>query len=107
MGWAMVLIPAVLTLAGLPLFVVLLATVALVMLFFLDVPATAVHQVMFSSLDKYALIAVPFFVFAGDLLGRGGVSSRLVRWVQSMIGRVRGSLPFTSLGTAVVFSSIS
>jgi C4-dicarboxylate transporter DctM subunit len=107
MGWAMVLIPVALTLAGLPLFVVLLATVILVMIFFVNVPLTAVHQVIFSSLDKYALIAVPFFVFAGDLLGRGGVSSRLVRWVQSIIGRVRGSLPFTSLGTAVVFSSIS
>jgi C4-dicarboxylate transporter DctM subunit len=78
-----------------------------VLAFFGDVPATALHQVMFSSIDKYALLAVPFFIFAGDLMGRGGVSSRLVRWVTSMIGGVRGSLPFTALGTATVFSAIS
>jgi C4-dicarboxylate transporter, DctM subunit len=107
MGWVMALLPVALLAAGFPFFLVLLATVALVLVFFAGVPTTVAHQVMFSSLDKYALLAVPFFIFAGDLLGRGGVSARLVRWVQSIIGRVRGSLPFTSLGSAVVFSAIS
>ena len=107
MGWVLTLVPVLLLIAGFPFFLVLLATVTLALLFFTDVPATAAHQVMFGSLDKYALLAVPFFIFAGDLLGRGGVSGRLVRWVQAIIGRVRGSLPFTSLGTAVVFSAIS
>jgi len=107
MGWVMALLPVVLLVAGFPFFLVLLATVAVALAFFAEVPATAAHQVMFASLDKYALLAVPFFIFAGDLLGRGGVSIRLVRFVQAVIGRVRGSLPFTSLGTAVVFSAIS
>lgn len=107
MGWVMGLLPAALMLAGFPLFVVLLVTVAVALAFFVGLPATAVPQMMFSSLDKYALLAVPFFIFAGDLLGRGGVSSRLVRWIQSIIGRVRGSLAYTSLGTACVFSAIS
>ena len=107
MGWVMALLPVALLAAGFPFFLVLLATVAVALLFFAGVPATAAHQVMFGALDKYALLAVPFFIFAGDLLARGGVSVRLVRWVQSSIGRVRGSLPFTSLGTAVVFSAIS
>ena len=107
MGWVMALLPLCLLLAGFPFFLILLATAATVLLVFAGVPATAVHQVMFGSLDKYALLAVPFFIFAGDLLGRGGVSKRLVRWVLSMIGGVRGSLPFTVLGTTVVFSAIS
>ncbi|HEX6318030.1 MAG TPA: TRAP transporter large permease [Burkholderiales bacterium] len=107
MGWVMALLPVALLVAGFPFFLVLLATAAVVLLLFSGVPATAAHQVMFGALDKYALLAVPFFIFAGDLLSRGGVSARLVRWVQSIIGRVRGSLPFTSLGTAVVFSAIS
>ena len=107
MGWVMALLPVALLVAGFPFFLVLLATATVVLLFFSGVPATAAHQVIFGALDKYALLAVPFFIFAGDLLARGGVSVRLVRWVQSIIGRVRGSLPFTSLGTAVVFSAIS
>src|SRR5919106_3756368 len=107
MGWVLGLLPVALLVAGFPFFLVLLATVIVALAFFAGVPATAAHQVMFGALDKYALLAVPFFIFAGDLLGRGGVSIRLVRWVQAIIGRMRGSLPFTSLGTAVVFSAIS
>jgi len=107
MAWVLALLPLALLALGFPFFLTLLATSALVFSIFGDVPATAVHQVMFSSIDKYALLAVPFFIFAGDLMGRGGVSKRLVRWVTSMIGGMRGSLPFTSLGTAVIFSAIS
>jgi len=107
MVWVVSLLPVALLLAGFPFFLVLLATCAVVLGFFSDVPATAVHQVIYSSLDKYALLAVPFFIFAGDLMGRGGVSRRLMRWVTSMIGNVRGSVPFTALGTATVFSAIS
>jgi C4-dicarboxylate transporter, DctM subunit len=107
MGWVMALLPIVLLALGFPLFLILLATSAVVLLVFSDVPATAVHQVMFSSIDKYALLAVPFFIFAGDLMGKGGVSERLVRWVTSMIGGVRGSLAFTALGTTTVFGAIS
>lgn len=107
MAWVMVLMPIALLALGFPLFVVLIATSAIVLVLFAGVPATVIHQTMFSSIDKYALLAVPFFIFAGDLMGAGGVSKRLVRWVTSMIGGARGSLPFTALGTATVFGAIS
>jgi C4-dicarboxylate transporter DctM subunit len=107
MAWVLALLPLALLALGFPLFVVLIATSAIVLVFFAGVPSTVIHQVMFASIDKYALLAVPFFIFAGDLMGGGGVSQRLVRWVTSMIGTVRGSLPFTALGTATVFSAIS
>jgi C4-dicarboxylate transporter DctM subunit len=107
MGWAMSLIPIALMALGFPFFIVLLATVIVVVVGFAGVPATVLHQTMFSSIDKYALLAVPFFIFAGDLMGRGGVSARLVRWVTALFGGVRGSLPFTALGTATLFSAVS
>ena len=107
MGWAMSLIPIALMALGFPFFIVLLATVIVVLVGFAGVPATVLHQTMFSSIDKYALLAVPFFIFAGDLMGRGGVSARLVRWVTALFGGVRGSLPFTALGTATLFSAVS
>jgi C4-dicarboxylate transporter DctM subunit len=107
MTWVLALLPLALLALGFPFFVILLATAAIVLVAFAPAPATVMHQVMFSSIDKYALLAVPFFIFAGDLMGRGGVSRRLVRWVTSMIGGVRGSLPFTALGTVTVFSAIS
>jgi C4-dicarboxylate transporter DctM subunit len=107
MTWVLALLPVALLAFGFPFFVILLATAAVVLVAFAPAPATVLHQVMFSAIDKYALLAVPFFIFAGDLMGRGGVSRRLVRWVTSVIGGVRGSLPFTALGTVTVFSAIS
>ncbi len=107
MIWVLSLMPIALLAFGFPFFLVLLSTAAAVLAFFGDVPSTALHQVMYSSIDKFALLAVPFFIFAGDLMGRGGVSARLVRWVTSMMGGIRGALPFTALGTTAVFSAVS
>ena len=107
MAWLMVLMPVVMLLLGFPFFVCLLATSLTVLMLFYDVPLMAIHQVMFGSIDQYALIAVPFFIFAGELMSRGGISRRILRWVASVIGSVRGSLPMTSLGLAAVFGAIS
>ena len=107
MGWLLVLMPLTLLLLGVPFFLILFATSSVALLFFIDVPSTAIHLVMFSSVDKYALLAVPFFIFAGDLMGRGQVSRSLVRIVTALIGGARGSLPLSSLGAATLFGAIS
>ncbi|MGE3922309.1 MAG: TRAP transporter large permease [Lautropia sp.] len=105
--WTLVVLPVALLVLGYPFFLILLAAASAALLFSFGLPAELIHQQIFASLDKYALIAIPFFVFAGDLMARGGISDRLVRWVASMIGGVRGHLPQTALGTTVVFSAIS
>jgi C4-dicarboxylate transporter, DctM subunit len=70
-------------------------------------PSTVIHQVTFDALARWPLLAVPFFIFAGDLMAKGGISARLLRWVTAMVGTVRGSLPMTSLGLAALFGAIS
>ncbi len=107
MGWLLVLMPITLLVLGVPFFLILFATCASALLLSGDIPATAIHQVMFSSIDKYALLAVPFFIFAGDLMGKGSVSKSLVRIVSALIGGARGSLPLSSLGAATLFGAIS
>ena len=107
MGYVMTLVPIALLLLGFPIFIILLSTSALILLFFMNVPLTAVHQVMFGSVDKFALMAVPFFIFAGELMGHGGISKRIIDWVLSIIGGVRGSLPLTTVGTCTIFGAIS
>lgn len=107
MGYVLVLAPLTMLALGFPIFLILLSTSLVVLMFFMSVPLTVVQQVMFDSMNKYALLAVPFFIFTGDLMTRGGMSVRLLRWVSSMIGSVRGSLPLTSLGFAAVFGAIS
>ena len=107
MEWVMVLMPVGLLILGFPIFIILVATSAIILLFFMQVPHTAVHQVMFGSVDKFALMAVPFFIFAGELMGMGGISQRIIAWVMSVIGGMRGSLPLTTVGTCTIFGAIS
>src|SRR5262245_25851316 len=103
----MVAMPVTLLVMGVPIFLLLLATCITAVVFFTTLPHVVVHQVVFDSLNKFPLIAVPFFIFTGDLMSRGGISTRLLRWVASMIGGFRASLPLTSLGFAAIFGAIS
>jgi C4-dicarboxylate transporter DctM subunit len=107
MYWVMGILPFVLLLLGFPIFLLLLVTSLTVLIFFFDVPMTVVAQIIFNSLNKYALLAVPFFVFAGSLMSRGGISVRLLRWVASLIGGFRANIPLTSLGFAALFGATS
>ncbi len=107
MGWAMALVPFALLALGVPIFLILLVTVIVLLVGFMSVPFTVVPQMMFGSIDKFALLAVPFFLFAGEVMGQGGISDRLIRWVRSMFGGVRGSLALTTVGTCEFFGAIS
>lgn len=107
MGWAMALIPAALLALGQPVFLVLLVTVIVLLAFFMSIPFTVVPQTMFGSIDSFSLLAVPFFIFAGEIMGRGGISQRLIRWVLSVLGGLRGSLGLTTVGSCEFFGAIS
>ncbi|SNT27387.1 C4-dicarboxylate transporter, DctM subunit [Noviherbaspirillum humi] len=107
MNFALGFLPVALLLLGFPIFLVLLTSVCTALVFFMDVPLAALQQNLFGTIDSYALLAVPFFVYAGELMGRGSVAQRLVDIVQSGIGSVRGSLGLTTVGTATIFGAIS
>ena len=77
MALTMTLVPIVLLFLGFPIFVVLLATAAIAIVIFYSIPLTVLHQVMFGSLDSAALLAVPFFIFAGEIMAAGGISGGL------------------------------
>lgn len=98
--------PVVLLILGVPIFVIL-ATTSAVALFFNDIPGAIVHQNMFGGISIFSLLAVPFFIFAGELMGKGGMSARLIAWALSILGGLRGSLPLTTVGTSTVFGAIS
>jgi C4-dicarboxylate transporter DctM subunit len=107
MGFALAVLPVGLLLLGFPIFLVLLASVSVALVFFLKVPIVILHQSLFGALDAYALLAIPFFIFAGELMGRGSVAKRLVDFVQSGVGSVQGSLGVTTVGTSAIFGAIS
>jgi C4-dicarboxylate transporter DctM subunit len=104
---ALGILPVTLLLLGFPLFVVLLAASAVALTFFMNVPLVALHQNLFGSVNSFPLLAIPFFIYAGELMGRGTVARRLVDFVQAGIGSVPGSLAVTTVGTSAIFGAIS
>ena len=80
MLWLMGLLPVALLMLGFPFFIVLLSTATLAIVLFTSVPPVAVLQTMFGAIGNFALLAVPFFIFAGELMARGGMARRLVAW---------------------------
>jgi C4-dicarboxylate transporter DctM subunit len=107
MLWLMLFLPLALLVLGFPFFLVLLATATIVIVAFTTVPPTAVLQIMFGSIGHFALLAVPFFIFAGELMGRGGMARRLVAVVVALFGGVRGGVPITAVGATALYGSIS
>ncbi len=107
MSFALGILPVVLLLLGMPIFVVLLAGVSVALVFYMNIPYAALHQTMFGAIDAFALLAVPFFLYAGEVMGRGTVAQRIVDVVQAGLGRVPGSLAITSVGTSAIFGAIS
>jgi C4-dicarboxylate transporter DctM subunit len=107
MLWLMLFMPLVLMVLGLPFFLVLLSTAIIAVVWFTSVPPTVVLQVMFGSIGNFALLAVPFFIFAGELMARGGMARRLVAVVLAVFGGFRGSTPITTVGAATLYGSIS
>ena len=68
MGWMLAVVPFSLLILGVPLWVIFLATTAVVLTTSLSIPATMIPQNIFGSIDSFTLLAVPFFIFAGELM---------------------------------------
>lgn len=81
------------------------STMMLVLPFDISMFATA--QKMFSSLDSFALLAVPFFVLSGVIMNSGGIAARLVNFAKLFTGRLPGSLSYTNIVGNMMFGAIS
>lgn len=72
-----------------------------------DISMFATAQKMFSSLDSFALLAVPFFVLSGVIMNSGGVATRLVNFAKLFTGKLPGSLSYTNIIGNMMFGAIS
>jgi C4-dicarboxylate transporter, DctM subunit len=107
MTFALGVLPVALLLLGFPIYLVLLTAVTVALVFYMNVPLVVLHQNLFGAIDAFALLAVPFFIYAGELMSRGSVAQRIVDFVQAGVGRVPGSLGVTTVGTSAIFGAIS
>src|SRR6516164_3250428 len=100
-------LPIILMIFGVPIFLVLLLTSLTAMVFITDVPMTAIATYMYGSLDNFPLLAVPYFVLAGEIMAQGGIARRVVAWVVSIIGGIRGSLAITTVASSELFGAMA
>ena len=84
------------------LFGAALATFAVI-----DIPLIVAVQRMAAGISVFTLMAIPFFIFAGDLMYRAGIAERLVRVADAAFGRVRGGLGLVDVGASMMFGAVS
>jgi len=99
----------VLLLLNIPISISIGLSTLLTMLFTIDFgPAiTTIAQRMASGLDSFALLAIPFFILSGILMGRGGIARRLINLAKALIGMLPGGLAYVSIVAALLFGAIS
>jgi len=62
---------------------------------------------LFSQLDKYALMAIPMFILAGNLLSKGGSAKRIVEFAKTFVGHLPGGLPIAAIFASIIFAAVS
>nr|WP_326531184.1 TRAP transporter large permease subunit [Rhodoferax sp.] len=64
-------------------------------------------QNLVAGVDSFPLLAVPFFILAGELMNSGGISKRIITMAQAWVGHIRGGLGYVAIGAAVLMASMS
>jgi tripartite ATP-independent transporter DctM subunit len=91
---------------GMPIaFCLGIASVATVL--YMGLPPIVVFQQMNSGMNVFAMMAIPFFIFAGDLMVRGGIATRLIRFAAGLVGHLRGGLGQVNIVASTLFGGIS
>jgi len=100
------ILPAILLILGFPIFLALFVT-SIVIVLVTGLPTQSIQIYTFGSLDNYPLLAVPFFVLAGEIMAQGGIARRILTWVVSVIGGIRGSLGVTTVAASELFGAMT
>jgi tripartite ATP-independent transporter DctM subunit len=84
-----------------------LGLASLATMFYLDIPMVVAFQRMAAGVNVFALMAIPFFIYAGELMNQSGIADRLVRFAHSLLARVRGGLGLVNVASSMMFGAIS
>ena len=98
----------ILLLIGLPVFFALLAAPGLMLWFNgQERDITLLYRNVYNGIDSFPLMAIPFFMLAGELMNRGGITARLVEFAQAMMGHLRGGLAHVNILSSILFAGLS
>lgn len=96
----------ILSLLGIPLAISLGLSVAATILAH-DLSLAVVSRLMYTSMNSFLLVAVPLFILAGSVMGKGGVSDKIFNAANSLVGRWRGGLGHVNIIASLIFGGIS
>lgn len=91
---------------GIPIALVMVLSAIALMIYSGDGDFMIIPQAMVDGVNNYPLMAIPFFVFAGEIMGKGGLSKRVVLLAQLIIGRVKGGLGYATIVASVIFAGL-
>lgn len=92
---------------GVPIAISLGASAIIAIWFGTDLPIDLIAQKAFTSLDSFSLLAIPFFILAGILMGRGGISKRLLNLATALVGWITGGLSLVTIVACMFFAAIA
>ncbi|SLM17569.1 conserved membrane hypothetical protein [uncultured spirochete] len=74
---------------------------------YLHIPLMAIVQQMVQGVKSFSLLAIPFFIIAGEMMGRGGIALKLINLANVLVGRIRGGLAMVNVVESMFFGGIS
>ena len=84
-----------------------LGLASLAAMVYLDIPLVVAFQRMAAGMNVFALMAIPFFIYAGELMNQSGIAERLVKFAHSLLAGVRGGLGLVNVSSSMMFGAIS
>lgn len=93
-------------LLNIPIALVMVLSAIVLMLYSGDGDFMIIPQAMVDGVNNYPLMAIPFFVFAGEIMAKGGLSKRVILLAQLMIGRVKGGLGYATIIASIIFAGL-
>jgi tripartite ATP-independent transporter DctM subunit len=91
---------------GIPV-VFALGVANIVLLYLMDIPFTVLAGRMIAGMNSFPLLAIPFFMFVGEVMNRGGIARRLVDFADSLVGHITGGLGHVNILASMFFGGIS
>lgn len=107
MAGPLVFLMCILLLLGVPIAVAVGMASVLTINFLSSLPPVLVGQQFYVAIDKFSLVAIPFFILAGNIMEAGGISQRLIDFAKAIVGNIRGSLGVTCVLSCMIFASVS
>lgn len=80
---------------------------SMIVAFMLDIPLIVLAQRMVAGINSFPLLAIPFFILAGEIMNTGGISQKLIRLSDTIVGRFRGGLGMVNVSSSMLFGGIS